>query len=220
MQYLTMLLFFVSASMLQAQDWYRSELVGQKFPGYVVTNAGEKLSGLIVYQPPHKMVDHVKFYPDTNPEKMTKYEAEELKAYFVKKMLWESLEDRDYLVLKKNNQYFNSFCLVVKKGCISIYESYIFGFIGNEIKQNERGETVNEISLNPVQDVQHFMIKGEDKKKVSMKDTRFLFFAKGMSKFLADDPELAQKIKNKEKGYRRIHMYRIIDEYNGNCKNR
>ena len=220
MQTLTVLLFFVSISIAQAQSWYNSELVGQKFPGYVITNEGEKLTGQIVYQTPHGMINRVKFYDDKSPDKLIKFKAEELKAYFVKDMLWKAFEEKDALSLIKKDRVVKTFYLVITQGCIAIYESYTFGFIDNKVKRNQEGETINEISLNPVEKVELYLKKTEDKKMLSIGDPKFVFFAKGMSKYLADDPELAKKVKSKEKGYKRMHLYKIIDEYNENCENR
>jgi hypothetical protein len=45
-----------------------------------------------------------------------------------------------------------------------------------------------------------------------------LGFAKDASVWLADQPELAEKIANKEKGYKALNMDAVVDEYNANCE--
>ena len=45
-----------------------------------------------------------------------------------------------------------------------------------------------------------------------------LGFAKDMPEWLADQPELAQKVANKENGYRFINMHAVVEEYNANCE--
>jgi hypothetical protein len=46
-------------------------------------------------------------------------------------------------------------------------------------------------------------------------NSKFVFsFAKNMSEYVADYPELAEKVRNKEKGYGMLDMTKIMTEYN------
>ena len=41
-----------------------------------------------------------------------------------------------------------------------------------------------------------------------------------MSKYVSDYPELAKKIKSKEKGYRVLGILKIVNEYNAHFENK
>lgn len=60
----------------------------------------------------------------------------------------------------------------------------------------------------------------DGKKQLKFTSPKVLFsFKNVMSKYVSDYPELAKKIKNKEKGYRILAILKIINEYNAHFVN-
>ena len=108
-------------------------------------------------------------------------------------------------LLKKPN-----FNLVVKEGAIRLYEWYLTkdGFTTMRKQSGEnwadfdqrRYETSLIIAKEPTVAINYAMLG--------------LSFAKKMPPIISDHKELADKVTNKEKGYKWINIFQVIDEYN------
>lgn len=186
------------------------EDVSEKLPGYVITNKGEKIEGYLKRFLKIKSQRKVKFFK-TLDDKPVVYEPNDLKAYKIENDYYET---HPYEGLSGNTKVF---LLRTVEGKISLFDYYIRveDDKGAEMTLSKKGNT--EISLDfDGSEIQTEILAVKDGNDyLKFASTKVLFSFKGvMSKYVSDYPELAKKIKNKEKGYNVLGILKIVNEYN------
>ena len=186
------------------------EDVSEKLPGYVITNNGEKIEGYLKRFLKIKSQRKVKFFK-TLDDKPVVYEPEDLKAYKIENDYYET---HPYEGLSGKTKVF---LLRTVDGKISLFDYYIRveDDRGAEMTLSKKGNT--EISLDfdgtKIQTEILAVKDGDDYLKFASSKVIFSF-KNVMSKYVADYPELAKKIKDKEEGYRILSILNIVNEYN------
>ncbi len=177
-------MFMLFSTQLVAQDY----IPGQIYEGYIVKEDGSRVQGFIRYGTLEQNRGLCEFYTDkTNRKTRTKYKVKDIAGYKVGSEEYISVDFRS--VIKQR-----LFAKVEAKGHIMILS------VAEPSKDNPNAfEYVMGLK------------KGDEE---AIGTARFIRFAKQMSEYVEDYSELSQKIANKEKGYRLLDMYSIIEEYN------
>ena len=186
------------------------EDVSEKLPGYVITNKGEKIEGYLKRFLKIKSQRKVKFFK-TLDDKPVVYEPNDLKAYKIENDYYET---HPYEGLSGNTKVF---LLLTVEGKISLFDYYIRveDDKGAEMTLSKKGNT--EISLDfDGSEIQTEILAVKDGNDyLKFASSKVIFSFKGvMSKYVSDYPELAKKIKDKEKGYTILSILKIVNEYN------
>jgi len=195
---LTICLFSLLSSNAQNWDNYR---VGRKYEGYVITNDGAKIEGYVLAQIRASALHsglwndnqtRVEFYIDPNDKNTrTVYSPEDIKEYMINGMIYRTVNYSGGLLSKPLR-----FLLLQQDGHIARYIWY----------ENEGTDTYPNFKEKTV------FQKGNER---SFELTDYAInFSKKMSALVSDYPELARKVAQKEKGYRMLNIYEIIDKYN------
>jgi len=186
---------------------------GTVLPGYIINHGGDTVRGYMLNLNLWLNQKMTFFYKDPNDrEGRIKYTPKDIKAYQVGPRFYESM---DYTFT--NSIRSDNFIMRKVDGPIKYYVWYYdedksklmnwdnislidlekaLMFDESELWKDEFGRKRNEETLTP------FGLK-------------FLMkFAKNMSEYVKDDVELAQKIANKQEGYKNINIEAIIREYN------
>jgi hypothetical protein len=200
--------FFSCAVLAQDKSWSSDVYeVGKTYPGQITKRSGESVVGFIEAQERgfEGMEDQnnqtrVIFFSDPN-DKKTKviYKPEELKGY--------KIADKEYMSINYSGGFMAEplrFLLKRTEGQIAIYEWSSF----DELKPTETGPKSGKKEWKSTAVFQ----KGNEK-PISI-DKFVLRFAKKFSEYIKDNTDLSAKVANKEKGYRVVNVYSIIDEYN------
>lgn len=201
-------LFISSLTFAQIDDNWEDK--SQRLPGWVITKKGEKIEGYLKRFLKIKSQRKVKFFK-TLEGKPVVYGPKDLKAYKIAEDYYESLPYEGLSGKKK------IFLLRSLEGKISLFEYYIRteDNQGSEITLSKKGNKETVLDLNGTKIVVEVLAvkNGDDFLKFASPKMVFSF-RKIMSKYLADYPELAKKVKGKQKGYRIGSIQKIIDEYN------
>ncbi len=212
--FLTAILTAVSLQAQQASDTTNIRL-WTIYPGYVITHEGDTIQGFIKL---NNLIDNQRkalFYNDPEDKKYTeKYKPKDIKAYKTGPRLYESFkfrptnEDRGY-----------HFFLKILDGPVSLYRWYYEPQSRSEerlkIDENNIANSKIDLSFSEADLNSELIAIKNEGEPVKLDQLKYLTnFKKNMSKFLADDRELAQKIARKEKGYRYENLIEIIKEYN------
>ena len=177
-------LVLLTSANLSAQD-YR---VGQIYEGYIIKNDGSRVEGFIRYGSLQQNSGICEFYTDKNNRKTRKkYKVKDIAGYKVGSEEYISVVFRS--VLKQR-----VFAKIESKGHIMVLA------------------IAEPSSENPGTYEYVMGLKKGDEDAIGV--ARFVRFAKQMSEYISDYEELAEKVKNKEKGYRLLSMMEIIEEYN------
>ncbi len=213
MKHLVLVITVLISSLGFAQIDDNWEDASEKLPGYVITNKGEKIEGYLKRFLKIKSQRKVKFFK-TLDDKPVVYDAKDLKAYKIENDYYET---HPYEGLSGKTKVF---LLRTVEGKISLFDYYISveDDQGAEMTLSNNGNT--EVSLDfdgkKIQ-TEILAVKEGEKRTEYLKfaSHKLLFSFKGvMSKYVSDFPELAKKIKNKEKGYTIIGILKIVNEYN------
>lgn len=181
------LLFLVCFTATKAQE---ADYVTYRFyEGYIIQADGTEKRGLIQYLPEPARYEKV-IFKEGKKGKKKKYTPKNLKGYKVADVLYHAIQYED--VIFKGLK----FLALEKDGCMKQYYHR---------KYNSDDQAWETISILVTKD-----------RSVSTQ-TFLLKFADKMAELVKDQPELAAKVKNKEKGYRILGLYNIVDEYNANC---
>lgn len=186
--------------------------VGKIYPGYIIENEGDTIQGYI------KALNRcstggigksnqnwVEFYSSpTDRKPMDKFNPKKIKGYKIADKLYESISYSGGLLKAPN------FNLVVNEGAIRTYEWYATVDNFSSLRK-QSGETWEAYDARRYETS---VIFAKDPSEPEASSSFALGFRKKMSKFVADNSALADKISNKEKGYGLIHIYDIIQEYN------
>ncbi len=187
----------------------------EKIPGYIITNSGEKQEGFIKRFGKIKSQKKVKFYKTLKDKDFIKYGPKDIKAYQIANDYYEA---HVYGSLSGKGKVF---LIRFKQGKINLFNYYLI--TDKDIAEStiaRKGNT--EVSI----DVDGKELRAE---VLAVKDTgealkfaspKMIFgFKKIMSAYVKDFPELAVKIKKKEKGYGMLGVLNIVEEYNNYFKN-
>lgn len=209
MKYLlsTMLLFAAFASNAQTNHAY---VDGGTHEGYVILADGTQKNGYIRYSNPYSIQNTVVFFTDKDDkDTKEKFDTDELKEYRVGEKTYHVIHWSGGMTAKplKGN-------LLVESGCISTYKWY------------GRPESLMPVTRNPGESDESFLerkyspqtvYKNKNADKCHQHSDFALKFAKKMSEFISDNAELSEKVANKEKGYKLINIYKVMETYNNEC---
>ena len=210
MKHVLLVIAFLISGATFAQIDDNWEEVSERLPGYIITNKGEKIEGYLKRFLKIKSQRKVKFFKelDGKPEV---FDAKDLKAY---KIADDYYETHPYEGLSGKTKVF---LLRTLEGKINLFDYYIRveDDQGREMTLSKKGNT--EVSLDfdgsKVQTEILAVKDGDDYLKFASSKVIFSF-KNVMSKYVADYPELAKKIKGKEKGYKIMAVLKIVEEYN------
>ena len=203
-----------------AEDTIFNVKLWTKYPGYVITRDNDTIRGYLMLKNLVNNQDKVLFYNNQDDEKYTeKYKPKDLKAYKVGPRFYESFKFKPPVTYAGNDAKTWHFVLKVIDGPFSMYKWYY----ETTQRSEERVKIDEEHPLNTKIDLSFSEKDLEDHtygltpsgEFVDLNSLKMLTnFKKNMSKLVADDPQLAEKIKNKEEGYRYYDLAKIIREYN------
>ena len=158
---------------------------GQYYEGYVIKTDGSRVEGFIRYGSMPWNRNYLTFYKDkTNRRTKKEYKPKNVAGYKV--------GSEEYHTIR--------FGAVIKE--------YVFAKL--EVDGHIKTYSVAEETEEGWRYV--MVLKKGDEEAIGV--TRFIRFAKQMSEYINDYEELSTKVKNKEKGYRLLHMEAILAEYN------
>jgi hypothetical protein len=185
---------------------------GTAYPGYIITPEDDTIQGWLL-NINLWLNQHMTFFYDdpAKREDRIKYKAKELKGYMVGNRVYESIPFPGSYSLHKYNFFIREIT-----GAISYYVWYY---------DPDRSKiSGTDISLSDISDAMLFeeselstqqLCRKLDEDMVDLGALKYLLnFDKNMSKLVSDYPELAEKIRNKEEGYKWIDLENIIKEYN------
>ncbi|HEY1048063.1 MAG TPA: hypothetical protein VGF79_16605 [Bacteroidia bacterium] len=206
-------MFAIASLQVQAQSFdpaiYK---VGTKYPGYIIRLNGDTSYGFVEadYRCSYSGLgssnqSQCKFFlneSDRKPE--GKYGPKEIKAYQIADMHYRSIEKTG--MIKSTDFY-----LLVEDGHLSHYQSYMTNE-GFSTMSKGSNETQEEFDKRRFKTLDYYHRPGISPFQYS--ELAVGGFAKKLSAALSDYPELSNKIKEKEEGYRLLQFYDIIKEYN------
>ncbi|MEO2061000.1 MAG: hypothetical protein ABGW76_13060 [Mesonia sp.] len=163
--------------------------IGYFYEGYIITNDGEEKRGFIQYLDESDRYEKVLFKAEKRGKK-EKFKPKDIKAYHVADVTYHAVKYED--IPFKNEK----FLILEKEGCLN---QYYYRKYNNEDRAWE-----TEVILK------------NDEKAISTQ--KFIMgFASKMAEMVKSNEELAQKVRNKEKGYGLFKLEAIVDEFNANC---
>jgi hypothetical protein len=186
--------------------------VGKKYPGYIIKLDGDTVHGFLKADNRCSLgglgnsnQNTAEFYLNENDKKpVDKYKPDEIKGYKIADKVYESINYSGGLLKKPN------FNLVVEDGAIRLYEWY--STVENYMSiQRQSGEDWKSY------DARRFdtkLIVAKDPKEPIEYGSLGMSFAKKMPELISDNAEMAEKVANKEKGYKFLNMFEVIKEYN------
>ena len=192
----------------QDSDWSKDVYnVGELYPGHIIKLNGEKVEGHIQAQQrcgltgvTHSNQTRVIFYTDPNNKKSkTVYKPEELKGYLI--------ADKEYKAMNYSGGLMKKpvrFVLKKVDGAIAQYEWWSY----DEMKPGDEGYRVGAKKYNSTLLFQ----KGDEMPKPY--NSYAMGFSKKFPELISDHKELAAKVAKKEKGYKMLNMFDVIEEYN------
>ncbi len=205
---LVLALLITATSFAQIDDNW--EDASEKLPGYIITKKGEKIEGYLKRFLKIKSQRKVKFFK-TLDDKPQVFKAKDLKAYQIANDYYES---HPYEGLSGKTKVF---LLRTVEGKIDLFEYYIRveDDQGKELTLSKKGNTEISLDFDGTKIQTELLAVKDEKDYLKFASPKVMFsFKKIMSKYVSDYPELAKKIKNKEKGYRILGILKIINEYN------
>lgn len=215
MQKLLFLLAFLAiTTYTQAYDWDPSVYqVGKKYPGYIITNSGDTLHGFIEARNRCGFTsvgksnqNYCEFYKNENDKKPTgKYKPTDIKGYSLANKVYHSIAYSGGLSAKALN-----FNLLITDGQISQYH-WFRAQEGAATARKNTEESWEEFDARRYS-TSLILQKGDERPRES---TYYLLnFAKKVSELVAEHEDLAESVKNKDKGYGMLKFDAIIEEYN------
>lgn len=194
-RYFLICLFLFAMAAVNAQpepDWSgKVYVIGKIYPGYYVTNSNDTVYGYFEHGNQVGNQKKCYFYTNEMDKKHTKdFKPEDIKSYKVADKLYRSINFSGGLMNKPLR-----FNLVNKDGAIT---EYIFYSEDGNAKAEPVYHKPHDPENNKPQQIGYFAIP----------------FAKKVSAYVADYPELAAKVSGKEKGYGMLNLLAIFDEYN------
>jgi len=197
--------FFMMAQQDWSSDTYKYR---ELYPGYIVKD-GEKIDGYIQYTNRKNLQSTVIFYTDKDDRKSkTKYKSKDLTEYKMADKVYHVIHYTGGLLSKPLGGN-----LLIADGCI---KKYVYYSEDSEVIRKNPGETQEEFMARKYPTTILYLKDGDEEPQSTSK--LGMGFAKDVPVWLADQPELAEKVANKEKGYKFINMDAVVEEYNANCE--
>ena len=190
------------------------------YPGYIITHNNDTIRGYLLLKNLVNNQDKVLFYNSPEDEKYTKkYKPKDIKAYKVGPRYYESFKFKPPVTYSANDARTYHFILKIIDDPFSLYrwnyETVDQSKARVKIDQDHPLSSHVDLSFSE-KNLKHenygLTPQGEFIDLGSLK--MLTNFKKNMSKLVQDDTELAQKIRNKEKGYGYYDLEKIIREYN------
>lgn len=184
---------------------------GTYYDGYVIEADGTQKHGFIRYSDPYSIQSDVEFYTDKEDRKSkVKYKADDLSEYQVGELTFHVIHYSGGLFSKpvKGN-------LLQANGCISEY--LWFGRAENYLTMTKL-PSESDLDYRNRKYPPTNLYKRKDLEDVHETSYFALKFTDKMAEFVGDNKELAEKVTNKEKGYKMLNMLEIIAEYNEQCE--
>jgi len=210
MRYLLFTLALLFSVVTNAQIDDNWEDVSEKLPGYIITNKGEKIEGYLKRFLKIKSQRKVKFFK-TLDDKPVVYKPRDLKAYKIENDYYET---HPYEGLSGKTKVF---LLRTVEGKIDLFDYYIRveDDKGRELTLSKKGNKEVILDFDGTKIQTEVLAVKDGKNYLKFASTKLVFsFKNVMSKYVSDYPELAKKIKKKEKGYRILGILKIVNEYN------
>lgn len=186
--------------------------VGKIYPGYIIKLDGDTIKGFLKAENRCSIAgigssnqNKALFYIHESDRKpVEKYKPNDIKGYRIADKVYESINYSGGLFSKPN------FNLVVEDGAIRLYEWY--STVENYSSLSKQsGETLQDY------DGRRFdtnIIVAKDPTEPIEYGKLGLGFKKKMPPLISDNPEMAEKVANKEKGYTFLNLFDVIKEYN------
>ncbi len=197
----------------QATDTVQEIRLWTLYPGYVVTLTNDTLRGYIMLGNLLYNQNKVLYFKNETDTKHTaKYKAKEIKSYKAGPRSYDSFKYRPSMSEAKGYHFF----MKIIDGPITEYRWYYEpeGRTSQRVEINEDNILLSKIDLSfNENDLQYFTI-GRKLNGKPFSLNMVINFKNAMSKLVADYPQLANKIKTKQKGYRVADQEKIIREYN------
>ena len=208
---LIILFLLFCLSDINAQEPADTIKLWTKYPGYVITHDDDTIHGILLLKNKISNQGKVFFFNSMEAEEPSeKYKPRDIKAYKVANRFYET---KKYTPDNTAMKY--CFLLKIIDGPISLYKVYYDDKERLKINEDDIWQSKIDFSFSEdeLKDWNLGCRKGEKLEKFdSMK--YLVNFKKSMSKYLADCPEIAEKIANKEEGYKWNDLQKIIKEYN------
>ena len=212
--YFVFLALISYTSAISAQKLKDNLKRGSFHPGYVITLSGDTVKGFLLNTNLWLNQRMTFLYTDTNNrETRVRYTPKDLKAYKVGPRFYESFHR-----MFTNSTHADNFLLRKVDGPIRYYVWYY---------DEDRSKIAvwDKLSLSDIAKAilleedelwtDEFAMKKGDKELFEFGLKFLMKFSKNMADYVSDYPELAQKIANKQEGYKNINIEDIIKEYNG-----
>lgn len=210
MKHLVLVFAFLISGLSFSQIDDNWEDVSEKLPGYVITNKGEKIEGYLKRFLKIKSQRKVKFFK-TLDDKPVVYGPKDLKAYKIENDFYES---HPYEGMSGKTKVF---LLRTVEGKINLFDYYIRveDDKGRELTLSKEGNKEVSLDFDGSKIETEVLAVKDGKEYLKFTSPKLMFsFKKIMSNYVSDYPELAKKIKNKEKGYKLLAILKIVNEYN------
>ncbi len=187
---------------------------GSIYPGFIITHEGDTVKGYLLNINLWLNQMMTFYYTDSTDFKgRVKYKAKDIKAYQVGNRYYESM---DYIFSFSSHK--QNFILRKVHGPIDLFVWYYDEDRSKLMSPDiSLAELASAFLFNEDELWTNVFGRKENGEFTEITSVKFLMkFAKKMSAYVADDPELAGKILNKTEGYKGIpkDMENIIREYN------
>jgi len=185
---------------------------GTIYPGYIITSDNDTIEGWVLNINLWLNQQMTFYYDDPdNHDGRIKYKAKELKGYRVGNRIYDHMKYEGKYSSHKHN-----FFLREIDGPMSCYVWY---YDPDRSKLSPVDMSLDDLSDALLFDEDELstqlLIRNTDGEIVNLDQLKYLVnFDKNMSKLLSDYPELSEKVRNKEEGYKWINAKEIIAEYN------
>ena len=203
----------LTASKIHAQDWFSAFPLHSQVDGYIITIAGDTISGTVQFDFPVVMQKRLVFTAK-NSQDPVKYQPEDIRGYSAGTMNWESIIA--IFATYDGQMKFNRFGIQYSgNGPIHLYRIFPEK---DKIKKNlssARAETIhNGIALHhDMGTFDHLYLKKSENPAMDVNDRTFKKnFQTVMSGLVSDHANLVKMIQSREYNYPDLN--KIISEYN------
>lgn len=167
-------------------------------PGYVIKANGDSIPGNLYFG---TLPEIVTFYPASDPKSSVALRTKDIKKLVSNDIVFKPLTYKQSTGLTIG--VVEKFVQIFAEGKYKLFRYYT---ISKNLSTGENSLSVEDLIMNDKQET------------VNLNDFKFFNFSKGMSNYLAEYPELAEKVKNKEPGYKKSDLVKIISEFNQKFK--
>jgi hypothetical protein len=182
-----------------------------RYPGYIITKSNDTINGYLLLKNKISNQGKVFFFdsPDAK-EPSAKYKPKDIKAYKVANRFYESVKySPEYTTMR--------YCFLLRtvNGKVKFYKSYFDDKQRIKIDENDIWNSKIDLSFSE-DELKEVWLGSKDGGELEDFNSfgYLLKFSKNMSKYLADCPEIANKIASKKPGYEYGNLEKIIQEYN------